>query len=405
MAVLKWCAVILLALVGGYFGHKWTGTWIGAAVAAFAVAMVCNSLINGQWLIAGAAFCLGGYVVFSMMGEGDYRGAAQAPRLKEAAVRDGGEAQRDASTLPSAAQPVAPVTASPGAAAGSNQVVKDCPQCPDLVVVPAGQFLMGSPKVQSQGAAASAMDEPTDPRETPQHRVAVRSFAAGRFAVTKAEFAAFVQTTQYQTEAEREGGCFAWTAGNWENNPSLSWRQAGFSQMDDHPVVCVSWNDAQAYVRWLSAISHKNYRLLSESEREYAARAGSTFAFWWGEHLSADRANYDTTAPGYHGSRKGDWRRATVSVDQLGANPFGLYNMHGNVWEWVQDCQHDTYAGAPTDGSAWVSRCTGSSRILRGGAWVGDPAGLRSTSRGWFSPGFRFHGGGFRVARSISPKN
>lgn len=417
MAVLKWLVITLFSLVAGYFGHKWTGDWAGAAAAMVGVAMVLNALINGQWLIAAAAFCLSFYLVFFVIGQMGGRTEAHAPSTKGLAVRGGGDGPQDrlASAGSGDTQEAkigvvdsAPnkndKTGTPGPVSLGGPFVKDCPQCPELVVVPAGQFAMGSPAPKNPGASAAAMEEPVDVRETPQHRVKVRSFAAGRYAVTRAEFAAFVLATQYQTEAERDGGCFAWTAGKWENNPTFNWRQVGFPQADNHPVVCVSWNDAQAYAQWLSTSARKSYRLLSEAEREYAARAGSTFAFWWGENLSADRANYDTTVPGFRGSRKGDWRRATVSVDQFEANSFGLYNVHGNVWEWVQDCQHDTYTGAPVDGSAWTGRCSGTGRVLRGGAWVGDPAGLRATSRGWFSPGFRFHAGGFRVARAVDLK-
>jgi formylglycine-generating enzyme required for sulfatase activity len=233
------------------------------------------------------------------------------------------------------------------------------------------------------------------------HRVSVRSFAAGRYAVTKGEFAAFVRATQYKTEAETSGGCFAWSGEKWENHRSFNWREVGFAQTDDHPAVCVTWNDAQAYLQWLGQITHLPYRLLSEAEREYATRAGSSTTFWWGDSLSTDHANFDTTTPDYRGSRKGTWRHATVAVSSFDANPFGLFNVHGNVWEWVQDCQHDTYAGAPTDGGAWEGKCQVDKRVLRGGGWVGDAAGLRATSRGWFTPDYRFTAGGFRVAKSL----
>ncbi|MBK6592289.1 MAG: formylglycine-generating enzyme family protein [Burkholderiales bacterium] len=415
MAVLKWLVITLLSLIAGYYGHKWTASWAGGAASVAAVAIILNALVNGQWLIAATALSVGFYLVFFVIGYGGSRVEGPPPTTKGLGVRSGAEGPQEPLALAGAGTGTATIPktgladtaarksdpAGPDTRSGPG--IKDCPECPELVVVPAGQFAMGSAVPKSQGATA-ALDEPVDVRETPQHRVTVRSFAAGRYAVTRAEFAAFVRATQYQTEAERDGGCFAWTAGKWENNPKLNWREVGFPQADNHPVVCVSWNDAQAYTQWLSTSTRKSYRLLSESEREYAARAGSTFTFWWGENLSADRANYDTTAPGFRGSRKGDWRRATVSVDQFEANPFGLYNVHGNVWEWVQDCQHDTYAGAPVDGSAWTSRCSGTGRVLRGGAWVGDPAGLRSTSRGWFTPGFRFNAGGFRVARAVDLK-
>jgi formylglycine-generating enzyme required for sulfatase activity len=417
MEIYKWLAIVVLSLLGGYFGHQWTGSWVGAAAAAVTVVAVLNALINEQWLIAIVGVFFGFYLIFFVIGQAGSPVAFQPPTAKSLGVSIGGGGSQDRLASTGSGNAQAPKTGlvdsaprksdktdTPAPNTRGGPAVQDCPQCPELVVVPAGQFDMGNPVPKVQGTATAAMEEPVDVRETPQRRVTVRSFAAGRYAVTRSEFAAFVLATQYQTEAERDGGCFAWTAGKWENNPKLNWRQVGFPQADNHPVVCVSWNDTQAYTQWLSSSTRKSYRLLSESEREYAARANSTFTFWWGENLSADRANYDTTAPGFRGSRKGDWRRATVSVDQFEANPFGLYNVHGNVWEWVQDCQHDTYAGAPVDGSAWNSRCSGTGRVLRGGAWVGDPAGLRSTSRGWFSPGFRFNAGGFRVARAVDLK-
>lgn len=404
MEALKWLAIAALSLAGAFFGHKLTGNWTGAAAAAVGVAMILSMLVNGQWATAGVASLVGAYLVFTALGEGPSRADKAALQTQTSPA---GAAVQDAKRVLLGLLPKPDTVASAPhqdasspvpqsvAVSGGGKVLKDCADCPELVAVPAGHFFMGSdPK-------KSSAQEPIEAREGPLHRVAVRSFAAGRYAVTKGEFATFVGATQYKTDAETSGGCFAWKANRWESNHNFNWRQPGFEQAEDHPVVCISWNDAQAYVRWLSQGSHQRYRLLSEAEREYAARAGSTSTFWWGENLSVDRANYDHSAPDYRGSQKGAGRNATMPVNGFTANAFGLYNVHGNVWEWVQDCQHDTYAGAPADGSPWVAKCSADKRILRGGAWVGDPAGLRSASRNWFTPDFRFNASGFRVARSV----
>jgi formylglycine-generating enzyme required for sulfatase activity len=319
---------------------------------------------------------------------------ANAGRDKSALTKPGVGVVAQASAPAGLPAPPTPVTTT--GSDGSTHI-KDCADCPELVVVPVGQFAMGGDTKKSSPALAM------DPREGPQHKVSVPSFGAGRYAVTKGQFAAFVLATQYRTEAEQSGGCFAWEGSKWTNHHDFQWREVGFAQANDHPVVCISWNDAQAYVQWLSQKTRQSYRLLSESEREYATRAGSATVFWWGDMLASERANYDTTAPDFRGSGKGAWRQATVPVGSFEANPFGLYSVHGNVWEWVQDCQHDTYAGAPADGSAWVKGCEVlGKRVMRGGAWSGDPSALRASSRNWFTPDFRTNAGGFRVARKVT---
>lgn len=409
MAALKWMLIAVLSIIGGLLGHQLTGNWFGAAAAAVGCGLSLRMLFHTQWLKAAVAAGVTVFLVFSLMDDGTGRIESKPTPKSKLADKEQAPAQGGADALvpkDGVVQPSTRDTAKLQAPAtgsvGNIPVLQDCVDCPQMVVVPAGQFLMGSLGAPNSAGAAGGLNEPVDPREGPSHRVSVRSFAVGRYAVTYAEFAAFVRATGYVTQAEQNRGCLAWTGDKWENNTASNWRQAGFQQGDNHPVVCVSWNDAQAYTKWLSGVSKKNYRLLSEAEREYSSRAGSTTTFWWGDNLTTHHANYDTTAPGYRGSHNGEWRRATVPVDQFSANPFGLYNVHGNVWEWVQDCQHDTYTGAPIDGSAWTGKCSGNGRVIRGGAWVGDPAGLRATSRGWFATDFRFHAGGFRVARSVS---
>ena len=283
----------------------------------------------------------------------------------------------------------------------AGQIIKDCADCPELVVIPPGSFTMGSSAAEQALANAGGTPASFTSRESPQHTVNIRSFAAGRYAISKGEFAAFVRAKGYQTQAEQEDGCFAWNGKEWKRDKAYNWRNVGFAQADNHPVVCVSWNDAQAYAQWISQVSGKTFRLLSESEREYVARAGTQTAFWWGDSITTSQANYDGTATSYNGSPKGEYRQATVPVSSFAPNPFGLHNVHGNAWEWVEDCFHDSYSGAPTDGSAWTTGCSNNARVLRGGSGDYDPAGLRSAIRGGFSPDIRNDDFGFRLARTL----
>ena len=417
MAQLKWLAIGLLSLCCGYFGHKLTGNWNGAAVGAVAVAVVAHFLLSGQWVPAVGTLILGVYLFFNTFGDGLESAERKRTSTPLTSSAGGGEslgalagaAGKGAEAIDGVKAPQAEpgskdagaAKSETGAGAGSSSVLKDCQKCPELAVVAGGKFVMGRNLDQTK-AGVAAKGFSGDDSEGPAHTVTVRSFAVGRFAVTRGQFAAFVGATGYQTDAERHGGCLAWVKDQWENQATYHWRSAGFAQTDEHPVVCVSWDDAQAYVQWLGKLSGQSYRLPSEAEREYSARAGSTTAFWWGDNLTPDQANYEARSTPVKGSAASARGAGTVPVNQFAANPFGLYNVHGNVWEWVQDCRHDTYVGAPVDGSAWTTRCTDNRRVLRGGGWAGDPAGLRVTSRGWFTPDFRFHAGGFRVARNLT---
>ena len=165
----------------------------------------------------------------------------------------------------------------------------------------------------------------------------------------------------------------------------------------DRPVVnSVSWEDAKGYVEWLSRKTGKGYRLLSESEWEYAARAGTTTAYSWGEEIGVNRANC-------HGCGSRWDVQSTAPVGSFGANGYGLHDMHGNVWEWMEDCWHGNYEGAPRDGRAWTTGGDCSSRVLRGGSWYFLPRYLRSAFRFWFTAGSRYNNLGFRVARTLTP--
>jgi len=216
--------------------------------------------------------------------------------------------------------------------------------------------------------------------EGPPHRVTfARQFAVGQFAVTFEEWDACVVA----------GGC------NGYKPSDEGWGQGR------RPVINVSWNDAQAYVEWLLKRTGKAYRLLSEAEREYVTRAGTSTPFWWGGSISTQQANYDGNYT-YGGSLKGEYRRQTVPVDSFQPNPWGLHQVHGNVWEWTQDCWHDSYAGALTDGMPWTSGdCSG--RVVRGGSWDDIPWFLRSALRYRYPSESRDLDLGFRLARTLTP--
>jgi len=217
-----------------------------------------------------------------------------------------------------------------------------------MVVIPAGRFLMGSP--------ASEAGRSTD--EGPQRWVDVPRFAMGKFEVTQRQWEAVMGS-----------------------NPSL-FRACG----PDCPVENVSWNEAQNFVRRLGQRTGQNYRLPTEAEWEYAARAGSTTAYFWGDGFDSGRANNG---------------RETVPVGTYGANAFGLHDILGNVREWVQDVWHDNFFGAPTDSSAWMSGGDSSRRVLRGGSWFDPPQFLRSADRLGSKQDDRYINSGFRIARAF----
>jgi formylglycine-generating enzyme required for sulfatase activity len=267
-----------------------------------------------------------------------------------------------------------PLTAAQERALKPKDTFQECRDCPEMVVVPAGRFTMGSPEGE-QGR----MDW-----EGPQHTVTIgKAFAIGKWHVTRDQFAAFANDTGYAAHS----GC--------------DWRNPGFTQEGSHPVVCVSWDDANAYANWLSKKTRKPYRLLSEAEWEYAARAGTSTPFWWGSSLTPAQANYNSNYVYSGGGSKGEYRKGTVPASSFDANPWGLYNVHGNAWQWMADCLHDNYSGAPTDGSAWTAGNCGSFRVLRGGSWDTIPVSLRAAQRGKAADTDGTIG--FRLARTLNP--
>jgi formylglycine-generating enzyme required for sulfatase activity len=268
--------------------------------------------------------------------------------------------------------------------AGQAEWFKDHEAGPEMVVVPAGKFMMGSTPSE---IAALTKEFPDDAywweTQGPQHEVTIaQPLAVGRYAVTFAEWDACVA----------DGGC------NGYQPIDEGWGRGKL------PVINVRWDYAKAYAAWLSGKTGKTYRLLSEAEREYSARAGTTTAFWWGSSISTSQANYDGNDT-FAGGAKGVCREKTVPVDSFAPNPWGLYNVHGNVWEWVEDCWHDTYQGAPADGSAWSTACTdGISRHgIRAGSWDDTPKYLRAAFRNGFASVIRSNSVGFRLARTLNP--
>jgi formylglycine-generating enzyme required for sulfatase activity len=270
---------------------------------------------------------------------------------------------------------------------GRTQWFRDLPGSPEMVVVPAGEFLMGSSHDDSEGLK----------QEMPVHRVTLlQPFAIGRFAVTLGQFSAFVDATGREMPNEMYTGE---DGGNWvQLRDHRSFRQPGFPQEENHPVVGVSWNDAQAYATWLTELTGKSYRLPSEAEWEYAARAGTTTRYWWGDAAPTQRANFNTPDPKVWPP---DRRHSTVPVDTFEPNPWGLYNVHGNTWEWCEDSWHESYDSAPLDGSAWVDR-DGLLRVLRGGSWYGLAGHLRGAQRSRDIFVWYYSDNGFRLARSLS---
>jgi len=225
-------------------------------------------------------------------------------------------------------------------------IFRDCPGCPEMVVIPAGSFRMGNLSVGG------------DDDEKPVHQVTIpRVFAVGKYEVTQAEWEAVMGSNPSRFKGSR------------------------------NPVEGVSWDDARAFVRRLSAKTAKRYRLLSEAEWEYAARAGTATKYSWGNGFDSNRASNN--------------QNNTVPVGGYAPNAFGLYDMHGNVWEWVEDCWHDSYNGAPTDGGAWASGGGCSRRVLRGGSWDYRPRDLRSANRRRDATDFRDDLNGFRIARTL----
>ena len=324
--------------------------------------------------------------------------AASAPQI--AATPAAGTSPQLAVLAPprepaSLALPALPKAAAQTDVLPPGAVFRDCAECPELITVTPGQFVMG----MAPGSPGY------DPDAGPAHTVRIGSaYAVGKFEVTRAQFAAFVRDAAYTVRAK---GCNTIRGGRFHLDPRANWQSPGFAQTDSDPVVCVSWNDAKAYVGWLSRKSGKSYRLPSEAEWEFAARGGSDTMQYWPEgvasacrHASIADQSITKAVPGVKGFPCADGHEFTAPVGRFLPNQFGLYDMLGNVWEWTEDCWNEGYKGAPADGSSWIQgACT--ERVFRGGSWSSKPAVVHTAYRDRENVDDRHDNLGFRVARPL----
>ena len=294
-----------------------------------------------------------------------------------------GRVGADVSTNPNHTAPVATLA--------SGEVFRDCPTCPLMKVLPPGSFMQGS----------AATDPDAQPFEQPQHSVTIGyAFGIGVYEVTMGEFREFVDATK-----RRISGCTVYDS-SWHERADLSWNDVGYPQSSTHPVACVSWRDSRDYTTWLSHKTGQHYRLASASEWEYAARAGSAAPRPWSSDTEACKsANVaDLSAaqryPGWKVHQCTDGYVYSAPVGSFAPNAFGLYDMLGNVFEWVQDCWHADYGGAPADGSAWMTGDC-SQHDMRGGSWFTAPPLVSASARNRFEETYRSNSVGFRLVREI----
>jgi formylglycine-generating enzyme required for sulfatase activity/predicted Ser/Thr protein kinase len=273
-----------------------------------------------------------------------------------------------------------------------GEVFRDCPICPLMKALPPGQFAQGAADSETQAT----------PMEKPRHTVGIGyPLGVGVYEITVGEFREFAAATQHKS-----AGCQMYD-GTWQANSELNWNNVGYTQTATHPVACVSWRDAREYAAWLSHKTGQRYRLPSDSEWEYAARAGSPTPRPWSTDLEAacTHANVADQAaarqyPGWKVHPCSDGYVYSSPVGSFEPNEFGLHDMLGNVFEWVQDCWHPDYQGAPTDGSAWLSGdCT--ERDMRGGSWFTAPTLVSNSARNRFEDTYRSNSVGFRLVREI----
>jgi formylglycine-generating enzyme required for sulfatase activity len=287
-------------------------------------------------------------------------------------------------------------------------VFSDCQRCPAMVVIPAGSNVMGStPEERVRAGVPAAFGD----REGPRHEVTIAApFALARTEVTRGEYGAFVAQTHRPDPAD----CAAHdvSTDKWLPKAGYSWRNPGYTQSDQHPAVCISYADAVAYAEWLAQQTGKPYRLASEAEWEYAARGGTTTAWYWGDDPGpgCERANLISSGTVLALGSPAYWRGKLICQDpaaysrevaSFAPNPFGLYDMIGNAFEWVADCSSAGYAGAPTDGSALLTEnCT--QHFLKGGAFHTPLWLTRAAMRGNpLNPDVHMNTIGFRVARRL----
>ncbi len=283
-----------------------------------------------------------------------------------------------------------------GCAAGPGRgfVFTDCDVCPELVIVPGGKFSMGAPG-----------GEPDRP-EGPVREISIKSFSIGRYEITNAEYRTFLEASRYTPDP----GCLVWRDG-FVDVPEAGWAQPepGLAPASNEPVVCVSWNDANAYARWLSALTGRRYRLPTEAEWEYVASSGQPGTYPWGDDSAraCEFANVlDATG---QSAGQFDWPAAecddgyarVAPVGRFQANRFGLFDVIGNVWEWTEDCYEAPYPPGPLDGGPVRGGEQCELRTVRGGGWITRPDRLRPTFRGRDPAGTRYRFFGFRVVREL----
>ena len=266
------------------------------------------------------------------------------------------------------------------------------PAVPETVFIPKGRFLMGSPPSEARRGQ----------NEGPQHAVIFpEPFAIGRYPVTVGQFKTFASATNYTIRV----GAKVWDGNRWEHKSSASWMNPGFEQDDSHPVVCVNSEDIEAYIKWLNteAAPGLNFRLPTEAEWEYACRAGTETPFWWGTSIAPVQANYRGTSVYEGGGVKGEFRAKTVPVHAFSPNNWGLYQMHGNVWERCDDVWNENAHKEKAGDSSPRAILKGEidRRVLRGGSWQSSPDQLRSAYRASASRKDRYSERGFRLARTL----
>jgi len=298
-----------------------------------------------------------------------------------------------------------------GSAAHAKSGIKafrDCANCPEVVALPAGGFMMGTP---AAAEIASGMPAPQAGKAAPVHRVTfAEGFAMARYPVTVAEFRAFVDESGYRpsdscTTQHKHDGHFI-----YENARGFTWRSPGFAQGDNYPVVCVSAEDGEAYAAWLSRKTGHRYALPNEAQYEYAARAGTATAYYWGDVRDARACEYSNqpdldqakalnapSGPDYR-FQCSDGYAFTSPVGNYKPNAWGLYDMQGNIWEWTADCWNDNYSGAPVDGSTWTAGdCD--ARSSRGGSYGNAVFSTYVAVRAPRHASYVGHSWGFRVVR------
>ena len=367
-------------------------SWLWPAVAALAVCVAGGA---GAWV-----------AIEETAAKAKAAAEARSREAAAAAVRKAPvEARPDTAVREKADRgPAARQVALDTAPLPQGQAFRDCPQCPEIVMVPPGAFMMGSTAAEDEREGV-----PPSRREytMPAHRVTVAApFALGKYPVTRGEFAAFVAATGHLT-----GNFCLINAGDEAETTARNWRNPGFAQNDRHPAVCVSADDARAYVAWLTKVSGKPYRLPTEAEWEYAARAGSTTARAWGDSRTdacrhanvldltiAKLLDFDIAKDGNVFACT-DQYVYTSPVDAFPANRWGLHDMLGNVYQLASDCWHPGYRDAPADGRSWEEGGDCARRVIRGGSWQTNAWATRIAARGSHAIGVRTAHAGFRVAR------